>query len=209
MSKDESEADSTIIMSSRDHFVDMVNSAIEKRGVRTLPIVRGYLVDLLVYYVPTSNLFDVFDSSGKRSKETLAEMFLKANSADNLERIELLKKLADRSLYISGFFGDSLQKQLVDIDYYADMGCSAYDALAESVREDTLAKVYRVFAKRFFDFVEVLSFISSASKLQNEENIMRLYEVYAKTGSDLAREKLMAKGLIAVPVPKAPMKRQQ
>lgn len=177
--------------------------------MKTLPLARGYLVDLLEFYVPAQNLFDEVDSSGRRTRDTLAEIFLKAQSADTLERIELLKKLADRSLYISGFFGDSLQRKLVDVDYYADMGGMAYGALAEVVREDTTAKVYREFGRRFLDFVEILTYISSKTSLYNEENLMRLFEVYARTGSEVAKEKLLEKGLIAVPADAVPLGRKQ
>lgn len=150
MGFDDHGSGSPIFISSRDYFNEIVDHALAQRKVKTLPFVRGYLVDLLEYYVPTSNLFDDQDSSGRRTRETLAETFLKAQTADTLVRIELLKKLGDRSLYISGFFGDSLQRKLVDLDYYADMGCTAYGALSETVREDTLAKIYREFASRFW-----------------------------------------------------------
>ena len=198
-----------VLVSSRDFFDEIVSDALEKRRLKTYPMVKGYLVDLLQFYVPTENLFDDRDSSGRRVRETLAETLLKSQSAEPAVRIELLKKLGDRSLYISGFFGDSLQRKLVDVDYYADMGCMAYGALAGSVREDTLAKVYGEFARRFLDFVEILTYISSRASLHNEENIMRLYETYAKTGSDLAREKLIEKGLIAVPVENLTNKKPQ
>ncbi len=203
------DSDSSLFISSKDFFREMVKDAFERRKLKTYPMVLGYLVDLLVFYVPASNLFDDYDSSGKRVRVTLAETFFRAQSAEPRERIEILKKLGDRSLYISGFFGDSLQRKLVDIDYYADMGCMAYGALAESVREDTLAQVYREFARRFPEFVEALTDISSRSKLQGEENIMRLFEVYARTGSDLAREKLFARGLIAVPATDLKLKKNQ
>jgi hypothetical protein len=209
MGRDDHSTDSSLFLSPRAYFDQMVSDAFERRKIKTFPMVKGYLVELLEFYVPTENLFDEKDSSGRRVRETLAETLLKAQSADVLVRIELLKKLGDRSLYISGFFGDSLQRKLVDVDYYADMGCMAYGALAESVREDTLAKVYREFARRFLEFVEVLHHISAQASVTNEENIMRLYEVYAKTGSDVAREKLIEKGLIAIPVENLPLKKQQ
>lgn len=146
-----------------------------------------------------ANLFDETDESGRRTRATLAETFLRATSADAQTRFELLKKLGDRSLYISGFFGDSLQRKIVDVDYYADMGGTAYATLADCVREDTVARMYREFAERFIEFVDVLALISSRAIVKPEENILRLYENYEKTGSSLAREKLLEMGLIAVP----------
>jgi hypothetical protein len=145
-------------------------------------------------------LFDEVDEQGRRNRSTLAELFLKAMNSEPQQRSEMLKRLADSTLYITGFFGDSLQRKLVDIDYYAEMGVSAYGVLAESSREDLTAKVYKEFSVKFQAFSEVLSTISSQARIQDEANIMRLYETYAKTGSDFARERLLERGLIAVPL---------
>jgi hypothetical protein len=198
MRREDLSSASPILVSSREFFDGVVSDAFEQRKLKTLPFVKNYLIDLLEFYVPTANLFDDFDASGRRVRETLAETLLKAQNSEPHVRNELLKKLGDRSLYISGFFGDSLQRKLVDVDYYADMGCMAYGALASSVREDMLARVYKEFSGRFLEFAEVLNFISLRAHLYNEENIMRLYENYSRTGSDIAREKLIEKGLIAV-----------
>lgn len=200
---------SSILVSSREYFEQIVTDTFEKRRMKTFPLVKGYLIELLESYIPTEQLFDDTDSSGRKVRQTLAETLLKAQSAEFSMRIELLKKLGDRSLYISGFFADSLQRKLVDVDYYADMGATAYGALSECVREDTSAKVYREFAGRFLEFVDILSDISAQAAVSNEENIMRLYEIYARTGSDAARERLIAKGLIAVPMSNLPFKKQQ
>jgi hypothetical protein len=209
MGRNDQGASSSLVLSSRDYFDQIVSDAFERRKLKTLHFTKTYLVDLLESYISTENFFDDRDTSGRRVRETLAETFLKAQSSDTLVKIELLKKLGDRSLYISGFFGDSLQRKLVDIDYYADMGCAAYSSLAECVREDTVARVYREFAQRFLQFVDVLTDISSQAHVFNEENIMRLYELYSKTGSEVARERLIEKGLIAVPVENLPIKKQQ
>lgn len=190
----------TLMISPRDYFDELVTEAFEKRKLKVFPLTREYLVDLLEFYVPANNLFDELDSSGRKICETLAETYLRAQSAEPMTRNELLKKLGDRSLYISGFFGSSLQRKLVDIDYYADMGGMAYGALAEYSREEELAKTYAEFAKRFPAFVEVLEHISAEAHLQNEENLLRLFEVYAKTGSAVAKEKLAEKGIFAAPI---------
>lgn len=199
----------SLVVSSRDFFDQVVTDAFERRKVKTFPHVKGYLVGLLESYIPTESLFDEVDASGRKTRETLAETMLKAQSADLKVKIELLKKLGDRSLYISGFFGDSLQRKLVDVDYYADMGGMAYGALADCVREDTASRVYREFARRFLEFVDILADISARAKTLDEENIMRLYEVYARTGSSSARERLIEKGLIAVPIENLPLKKRQ
>ncbi|MBK7889645.1 MAG: hypothetical protein IPJ84_01985 [Bdellovibrionales bacterium] len=181
-------------------FSEAVQTAFAKRGFSTFPSAQTYLVKLLEYYVPTANFFDEVDEQGRRTRSTLAEAFLKAVNQEPQARNEQLKRLADRALYITGFFGDSLQRKLVDIDYYCEMGVTAYSVLADSQKEDMAAKVYREYSSRFLNFSEVLTTISAQAHLQNEANILRLYETYAKTGSDLAREQLLERGLIAVPL---------
>ena len=188
-----------LISSSRDFFQEAVKHACEQRKIKTYPLVKSYLVQLLEYYMAADRLFDEVDSSGRKQSETLAEMFLKASSAEPGTRTRLLKKIGDQSLYVSGFFGDSLHGKVVDFEYYAGIGGAAYGALSGSVRKSDAANVYKEFAQRFGDFVEVLTYISMHAFSRSEENILRLYESYTQTGSTLARERLMEKGLIAVP----------
>jgi hypothetical protein len=172
-----------LCLSSKDYFTQMVRDAFEDRHIKTFPLAQNYLVGVLEFHLVTDNLFDEVDSSGRKTKSTLAESFLKASN-------------------------DSLQRKIVDIDYYADMGGTAYAALADCVREDTFAKLYREYAKRFLEFAEVLTHISSKAHLRDEQNIMRLFESYTLTGSEIAREKLLEKGLIAVPRTQGSTKKQ-
>ncbi len=198
----------SLVLSSRDFFSQVVRDAFEERNVRTFPLAENYLVGVLQFHVAAENLFDETDSSGRKTKATLAETYLKAAGAEPVTRVELLKKMGDRSLYLSGFFGDSLQRKTVDIDYYAEMGGSAYATLAGCVKEDTSAKLYNEYAKRFLEFAEVLTYISAKSLLTDEANIMRLFENYNSTGSEFAREKLLEKGLIAGPRQQSAYKKQ-
>ena len=190
----------SVLISTGDFFHEAVENAFVERRFQTFPSARSYLVKLLEYYVPAGNLFDEVDEQGRRTKSTLAETFLRAMNSEPQLRAEMLKKMADRALYITGFFSDSLQRKVVDIDYYAEMGVSAYGVLADNSREDMAAKVYREYAAKFVAFSEILATISAQARIQDEANIMRLYETYAKTGSDFARERLLERGLIAVPL---------
>lgn len=190
----------SLILSTKDFFTKAVGDALETRNIRATPLTAGYLVEILERHVVTEHLFDELDANGKKSRDTLAELYFKAQNSDPRTRIDILKKLGDRSLYISGFFGDSLQRKVVDIDYYINMGGAAYATLADQSQTEPLAIVFAELSSRFLNFVEVFSFISEQARLQDEANILRLYEIYAKTGSDVARQKLHERGLIAVPI---------
>lgn len=187
-----------LCVSSQEFFSELVTEACEQRNFETFPQATSYLVDVLVFYMNTTNLFDETEPNGKRSRGTLAEMMLKAGSAQRNERIELLKKLGDTALYISGFFGESLQRKLVNLDYYKEMGETAYGSLASCVNEDTVARVYREYSRRFIHFVDILTYISSKAIRPMSGNLLQLFENYA-SGSELARDQLLDQGVIAVP----------
>jgi len=198
MTNDESDQKTTLFVGSQQFFKEAVQHAMTQRKVKATPLAEHYLVQLLDQYMTVDRLFEEEGESGQRQRETLAEMFLRAaNSAPGV-RIELLKKLGDSSLYIGGFFGDSLNRKLVDLDYYVEMGGTAYGNLAIHVREDTFKQVYSELASRFTQFVDVLTYISTRALMQTNEDLLRLYDRYLRTGSDLAKERLVEKGLVPI-----------
>jgi hypothetical protein len=189
---------SDLCVSPGDFFKGLVRAGLERRKLQTYPVVETYLVNLLQHYLDARNLFDpAFDEAGNKIPSTLAEMYLHANTTeDTVQKIELLKKLGDRSLYMSGFFGASLERKAIDLDYYVNMGGVAYATLATYMREDTTIKVYSTISSRFIDFVDVFTHISHDSFIQTNESLLRLYDRYLMTGSELAREKLVEMGVL-------------
>ena len=189
----------TIILDSNEFFFEMVDEAFQERNLDTYPHVKTYVVDVLKHYLVTENLYDEEDSSGKKTRKTLAELLLTAANSHSRQKIEQLKKLGDSSLYISGFFPDSFQRKIIDVDYYVDMGRMAYGSLSQSVNEDTFSKLYKEISVKFLDLVDALCLISKKTNIMDEENILRLMDLYSKTGSSLIEETLVEKGIFNKP----------
>jgi hypothetical protein len=151
---------------------------------------------MLSFYVDARNLHEPeFDEAGKKNPQTLAELWLTAQTSDPVTQKELLKKLGDRTLYISGFFAESLNRSLVDVDYYCSMGSGAYYSLvslADASTRDTFSEM----AERFLDLVEVFNVISHETFVGTNQGILRLYETYLRTGSALAKERLEGVGVL-------------
>ncbi len=198
------------LVTPKDFFSEMVSTAISKRNLKVYPAVQDYLVSLLEHYLDAKNLFDseMTEEGLKKTPDTLAEMYLRASNSEHTTRVALLKKLGDRSLYISGFFADSLQRKIVDVDYYAEMGGAAYGALSEYTKEDNYSAIFKVFSSRFLEFVEVLNIISEESFIKSDQSILRLYDKYMRTGSELAKEKLIEMGVITLPLENAKLIKQ-
>lgn len=187
---------SEFLLTPSDYFKQIVQEGLEKRRLNAPAPVQGYLVQLLQHFLDTKNLFTPKSEIVEQgAPNTLAEMFLLAQQKDTPNRLELLRQTGDRALYISGFFGDSLNRKLVDIDYYAQIGGSAYRCLASTARSDDTQTVYTTFSERFMDYVDVLTVISHRSMIQSDQSIILLYDKYLKTGSELARERLVEMGL--------------
>ncbi len=180
---------------SKSFFRQSLKEALLDRKVETYPHVEAYLVDVLNHYLFATNLFSEEVPSGKRSRETLAEMMLRASNSPQKQRYDLLKKLGDSALYMSGFFADSFQRKVVDVDYYIDMGATAYSSLSRETYEDTYAKMYMEIALKFSSFVDVFMLMSRKTIGSDPDNILRLMELQVKTGSPLAQDILTEKGI--------------
>ncbi len=187
-----------ILISPEQHFAELLKEACKYRNFQILPASETYILKMLNYYIDSRNLYSplMHDESMERPPDTFAELYLTALNAENPKNRMYMKILADKALYLSGFFGDSLQKKSVDIDYYMGIGAAAYSNLASWTKEETTATVYSTISKKFIDYADLLSYISDKSALQSEQNILRLYERYLKTGSDLARDKLVELGVV-------------
>jgi hypothetical protein len=178
-------------------FRERVTEVMGRQGLATLAVAEFYIVDLLTRYTQASNLFDKNPDQHTRDHEPLALMLLKAQGKNlmGVEKVTILKKLGDTSLYISGFFGDSLNRKIIDLDYYREMGAIAYRSLSAAIRDDQFQELYTELHQKFARFVDVLTEISHELKVENNQNLLRLYELYIQTGSAFAKNQLDEKGL--------------
>jgi hypothetical protein len=184
-----------LLVSPKDFFGVLVDEALDSRRVETFSLVRDYLVQLLEGFVRTDDLYERTD--GQRPPiRTLAEAMLMATQMETSQKHDLLKRLGDTSLYVSGFFGDSLQRKVVDIDYYVSMGGMAYATLAHETRDDLKAQMFGEVSSRFVEYVDVLTVVSQKSMIRSDRDVLRLYGRYLTTGSELAREQLIERGLL-------------
>jgi len=92
-----------------------------------------------------------------------------------------------------------LHRKIVDIDYYTEIGSAAYFNLATWTKEDSLSIIFSTFSKRFNEFVDVLNYVSEKSQVQSDSDVLKLYDRYLRTGSELAREKLNELGVVTLP----------
>ena len=105
------------------------------------------------------------------------------------------KQIGDLSLFISGFFLDSLNRKLVDVDYYVSIGGCAYNILSRA-ESDTFSPVFAELGEKFVGFVDVLTEVSERTSCSSNTDLLRLYEKWLKTGSRRSGQLLVERGVV-------------
>ncbi len=179
----------------REYFHGAVTSAMANQKVEAEQDTVGYVVDLLTQYTRSDRFFE--QTADGPTLQPLAMVYAEAVSATSDQvRCQYLRRLGDVALFISGAFSESLNRKLVDVDYYVAMGGSAYDCLSQSrTRVKVLNQVFAELAAKFQDFVDVLGEITERTHLQSGTDVLRLYELWLRTGSRRAAEKLRGLGI--------------
>jgi hypothetical protein len=185
------------------YFQDALYDVISKHQLSICHETTLYISNLLTVFMQSEQLFEQTDDG--IMLKPLAGMYADAVDARSInERDAALKHLGDVALFISGLFPQSLARSLVDVDYYINMGGSAYAFLADSGNVSKSSKVFRqVFlelSERFPEFVDILADVGDQTSLRNHSDVLRLYEIWLASGSKNAAEKLRNLGIEPVQV---------
>jgi hypothetical protein len=187
----------TDLVQPKDFFRELVEQAAKDTSTKPTPLASEYLVGLLEYYINTDHLYAYKNNDGRRSMSTLAEMWLNAGIVDSHQRVELLKRLGDTSLYVCGFFSESLKRKVVDVDYYVEMGGSAYRSLAGYNHGKSISEVYEEFSQRFSDFAEMLFVISQKARMSMPGDLINMFDQVIARDSASAKQELAKHGIFA------------
>lgn len=182
-----------------EYFRDQICTSLHRQKVAVDGSTQAYLVNLLGAFADPRQLFA--NAPDGLEIRPLALHYADAVNAPTRERRNLaLKKLGDIALFISGLFSGSLNRKLVDIDYYIAMGGMAYRDLHELLTMHFDAPdhgpLFAELAEKFGQLVDVLAEVSEASHLGSQIDVLRLYEVWLRTGSDHARRRLHRLGIV-------------
>ena len=174
------------VSSLREFFRDAFHAASEHQRLEIDEQAEQYVVNLLTSFSRAEALYER-TPEGLRIKP-LAHMLNDALEAPTAHaRQRSLQRLGDVSLFIAGFFARSFARRLVDIDYHIAMGGNAYSSLADTMQRSTsgrgIAAIYAQLAQKFQRLVDALNEVSDMSYQYTDADILRLYEIWMKTGS--------------------------
>jgi hypothetical protein len=171
-----------------EYFKELVEAALARQHVKADDLTEYYLVNLLCQYVRLDC------RAGEEHGEPLAVRLARALQTAGVEQRTRLRRLGDFSLFMSGFFPDSFARRTVDVDYYVAMGEYAYSSLSRA--EDAFRDVFAELARKFVGFSDVLADISERTALTSNNDLLRIYEKWLRTGSQRDGQRLIERGIV-------------
>ena len=181
----------------REFFKDALHGALEKRHLAVEDQTEHYVVNLLTLFSRSEELYDT-TAEGRRLKPLVVMLSEALEARSEGDRNRRLQRLGDVSLFVAGFFAQSFARKLIDVDYHIAMGGRAYAALADAMSRGkgrVLGQVFGELANNFQPMVDVLNEVSETSYTHSDKDILRLYEVWLKTGSKRCYEILKRLGV--------------
>lgn len=178
-----------------EFFFHQVRTAIANQNLSTQPHTEFYLVRLLSNFCQVERLFP-----DEESRVTpLAIRYLRGLERENFEGVRILQELGDATLYLTGFFQESLQRSHVDLNYYFTVGGNAYHRLHSLVERSPMAETFREtfleLSARFPAYAEVLCEISENVVTRRATDLLKLYERWLTTRSRRLLKKLQEAGI--------------
>jgi len=181
----------------RDYFQEAITAALSEQDLRPEADTTTYLVELLCR----------FARSGPQLALPLAPALARAKSCpDASQSIRQLRQVGDQSLYVAGFFSDSLRRSDLDQSYYSQIGSTAYQHLSRSLRlgcqPTRLVIVFSELGTSFDSFVELLSLVKLQGVEPTDEELGQLYARWLETGDDTAARRLRRAGMVVLERPR-------
>ncbi len=190
----------------KEYFKDALHGVLANQRVALEDQTEHYVVNLLTLFARSEALFEP-TGEGLRVKPLVVMMSEALAAHSRTERDRALQRLGDVSLFIAGFLARGFARRLIDIDYHIAMGGCAYGTLARALapggapqsqaarRAGVLAQVFAELAEKFQPMVDALNEVSEVGYAHSHKDILRLYELWLKTGSRRAHELLKRLGV--------------
>jgi hypothetical protein len=178
-----------------EYFKELVEGALAHQRVEANELTAFYIVQLLAGFLERRGVPGRPGDDGGEDDRPLALKLAHALESGGREQRAGLKHIGDQSLFISGFFSDSLRRKLVDVDYYVSIGGYAYQTLSR-VETDGFSPVFAELGDKFVGFVDVLCEVSELTSSTSNADLLRLYERWLKTGSPRSGELLVKRGVV-------------
>jgi hypothetical protein len=187
----------------QEFFRQALQEAVGKQRFELDDHTEHYVVNVLTLFARSEALFEG-TPEGLRLRPLALMLAEAVEAGPGPGRLHALQRLGDVSLFVAGFLAHGFARRPLDVDYHIAMGGRAYGTLATltrcSARGRALASVFRELAAKFQRLVDALNEVAETACEHSDADLLRLYEIYLKTGSPRARDLLLKLGVQPVVV---------
>lgn len=181
----------------RDYLSEVVSSSYENQEFESSFLARDYLVNLLVDFIDKGRFIDSQRDNRFLFDQTNAELMLDEERSPFSQKLLNLLKVGDRSLFLTGFFPQCLERRIVGVDYYIDCGQYAYQKASNQIenRIDQDEILYKELARNFRSFVGILNETADRCNM-SDDSLVRLYRYWFNEDNQRLEKLLKEKGLL-------------
>ncbi|HXH74350.1 MAG TPA: hypothetical protein VNJ08_05265 [Bacteriovoracaceae bacterium] len=131
-----------------------------------------YSSDVLDKFSLSQDFFEVSD--GKVREKILGMKLLEAAHLSREEQTRVYKEVGDMSLMVCGYFSESINKKIIDTQYYAQLGKMAYGHLNNVIPSLLdIPSFYGMVATSFEPITTLMSILASTSRGQDNHHLFQ------------------------------------
>lgn len=130
-----------------------------------------YSSEVLEKHALSSDFFEI--SEGKVREKILGIKLLEATQLSRVEQKKVFREVGEMSLLVCGYFAESVNKKLVDTNYYAQLGKMAYGNLnniAPSFLD--IPSFYKLVATCFESLTTLLAIMASKNRRGDDKHLL-------------------------------------
>lgn len=130
-----------------------------------------YSSDVLDKFALSQDFFEV--SEGKVREKILGTKLLEATQLSREEQRRVYKEVGDMSLLFCGYFAESVNKKIVDTQYYSQLGKMAYGHLNTCVPTFLdIPSFYAMIATCFENLTTLMAMLATKNRTGDENTII-------------------------------------
>jgi hypothetical protein len=167
----------------RDWFRDHLAEAETQQKIGLDEATREYVLQVLESF--SGRDATITEELEDLSNEPISMQLMRAMQAPPGRRFQMMRHIGDYSLYLTGFFVDSISRTHNDEQYFVQIGSTAYRGAACALprgESNPFRTLYDGLSTRFGDLVGLLNDVSERC-FRGEQDVLRLYDRFAATGS--------------------------
>jgi hypothetical protein len=188
----------TTFASLEGFFNELLSSALAVERVELSPESCAYLLQLCIEYADRDALHSE-TARDERGVPALTWLYQRAKTSAPADRFNAYRKLGDLALMISGFFAPQIERSLVGVGYFVDMGSAAYTTAASLSRGSAFAAILGQLGGSYSQLVEVLTRVAEQTTLPVANDIGATFERWLRNpSSGELSGRLLGMGMIPI-----------